>query len=99
MLLYPNLGEAIQKSTNAELPFYFTLYGNVHDAKATVQLLRNGLAIAETPLQLPASTGSRVQQVGRMPIGALPAGTYELRIRVTAEGQEVARSAFFTLQE
>ena len=85
MLLYPNLGEAIQKSTTAELPFYFTLYGNVHDAKATVQLLRNGLAIAETPLQLPASTGSRVQQVGRMPIGALPAGTYELRIRVTAE--------------
>ena len=74
MLLYPNLGEAIQKSTTAELPFYFTLYGNVHDAKATVQLLRNGLAIAETPLQLPASTGSRVQQVGRMPIGALPAG-------------------------
>jgi len=98
-LLYPNLGEAIQKSANAELPFYFTLYGNVHDAKATVQLLRNGLAIAETPLQLPASTGSRVQEVGRMPIGALPAGTYELRIRVSGDGEDVARSVFFTLQE
>jgi len=98
MLLYPNLGEAIQKSTNAELPFYVTLYGNVHDAKATAQLLRNGLAIAETPLPLPPSAGSRVQEVGRMPIGALPAGTYELRIRVSADGQEVARSAFFTLQ-
>jgi hypothetical protein len=97
--LYPNLGEAIQKSTNAELPFYFTLYGNVHDANATAQLLRNGLAIAQTPLQLPAAKGSRVQQVARIPIDALPAGTYELRIRVTAEGQEVARSAFFTLQE
>jgi len=70
----------------------------VHDANATAQLLRNGLAIAQTPLQLSAAKGSRVQQVGRMPIGALPAGTYELRIRVTAEGQEVARSAFFTLQ-
>ena len=98
MLLYPNLGEAIQRSTKAELPFYFTLYGNVHDANATAQLLRNGLAIAETPLQLPASTGSRVQEVGRMPIGALPAGTYELRIRVSGGGEEVARSAFFTLQ-
>ena len=30
--------------------------------------------------------------------GALPVGTYELRIRVSAGGQEVARSAFFTLQ-
>jgi VWFA-related protein len=98
MLLYPNLGEAIQKSTDAELPFYFTLYGNVHDAKATAELLRNGLAIAQTPLQLPPPTGSRVQEVARMPIGALPAGTYELRIRVTAGNQEVARSAFFTLQ-
>jgi len=98
MLLYPNLGEAIQKAANAELPFYFTLYGNVHDAKATAQLLRNGLAIAQTPLQLPASAGSRVQELARMPIGALPAGTYELRIHVSAEGQEVARSAFFTLQ-
>ena len=98
MLLYPNLGEAIQKSTDAELPFYFTLYGNVRDAKATAQLLRNGLAIAQTLLQLPASTGSRVQEVARMPIGALPAGTYELRIHVSAGDQEVARSAFFTLQ-
>jgi len=98
MLLYPNLGEAIQKSTDLELPFYFTLYGNVHDAKATAQLLRNGLAIAETPLQLPASTDSHVQELARMPIGALPSGTYELRIRVSADGQEVARSAFFTLQ-
>ncbi len=98
MLLYPNLGEAIQKSANAELPFYVTLYGNVHDAEATAELLRNGLAIAETPLQLPPAAGSRVQEVGRMPIGALPAGTYELRIRVSADGQKVARSAFFTLQ-
>jgi len=98
MLLYPNLGEAIQKSTNAELPFYFTLYGNVHDANATAQLLNNGRVFAETPLQLPASAGSRVQEVGRVPIGALPEGTYELRIRVSADGHEVARSAFFTLR-
>jgi len=40
-----------------------------------------------------------VQQVARIPIDALPAGTYELRIRVSADGQEVARSAFFTLQD
>jgi hypothetical protein len=34
-----------------------------------------------------------------MPIGALPAGTYELRVRVSGDGVEVARSAFFTLHE
>jgi hypothetical protein len=35
-----------------------------------------------------------VQHVGRLPIGALPAGTYELRIKVG----ELSRSAYFTLR-
>jgi hypothetical protein len=65
----------------------------------SAQLLRNGQAIAEAPMQLPTPENSRVQQVGRLPIGALPAGTYELRIKVTDGAREVARSAFFTLAE
>ena len=96
-LLYPNLGQPISKSTRGELPFYFTLYGNVQGVQAQAQLLRNGQAIAEAPVELPAATMRRLQHVGRLPIGALPAGTYELRIRVTGDGQELSRAAFFTL--
>jgi hypothetical protein len=55
--------------------------------------------VAETPVQLPAASGSRVQHVGRLPISTLPAGTYELRIRVTDAGQEVSRTAYFTLKD
>jgi VWFA-related protein len=99
MLLYPNLGEPLRKSAAAELPFYFVLYGVAPDAKAFVQLLRNGEAIAEAPLQLSPSIGSRVQHVGRLPITSLPAGTYELRIRVTDGGREISRTSFFTLQD
>jgi VWFA-related protein len=98
-LLYPNLGESIRKSATAELPFYFTLYGEVQGVKADAQLLRNGQSIAETPVELPPAAGSRVQHVGRLPIGALPAGTYELRIRVTGAHQELSRTAYFTLQD
>jgi hypothetical protein len=98
-LLYPNLGEPIRRSATSELPFYFTLYGNVQSAKASAQLLHNGHMLAEAPVQLPLATGSRVQHVGRLPIGGLPAGTYELRIRVTDGRHEVSRTAFFTLQE
>jgi len=58
-----------------------------------VQILRNGRVLAEAPLDLAAPAGPRVQHVGRFPIGALPPGTYELRIRVG----ELSRSAFFTL--
>jgi VWFA-related protein len=99
MLLYPNLGEPLRKSAAAELPFYFALYGDTPDAKAAAQLLRNGEAIAEAPLQLSPSGGTRVQHVGRLPIGSLPAGTYELRIRVTDGGREISRTSFFTLQD
>jgi VWFA-related protein len=99
MLLYPNLGEPLRKSAAAELPFYFALYGATPDAKATAQLLRNGEAIAQAPLQLSRSGGTRVQHVGRLPIGTLPAGTYELRIRVTDDGREISRTSFFTLQD
>jgi VWFA-related protein len=97
MLLYPNLGEPIRLSVTKELPFYFTLYGPTVDAKAFVQLMRNGLALAEAPLPLSVAGGAHVQHVGRLPIASLPAGTYELRIRVMSGGREMSRTAFFTL--
>jgi VWFA-related protein len=97
-LLYPNLGEEIRKSAASELPFYFALYGDVTGVKAYAQLLSNGQPVAEARLELPAATGSRVQHVGRFPVGALPSGTYELRIRITDGHRELSRSAFFTLK-
>jgi VWFA-related protein len=98
-LLYPNLGEPISKSATGELPFYFALYGDAGRATARAELLRNGQAIGEAPVPLPPSRDDRAQHVGRLPIGTLPAGTYELRVSVSADGQELARSAFFTLQD
>jgi hypothetical protein len=93
-LLYPNLGEPIVNAPSRELPFFFTMYGDVGARTASVQLLRNGQVLAEAPVTLASPTGTHVQHVGRFPIGALPPGTYELRIRVG----DLARSAFFTLR-
>ncbi len=93
-LLYPNLGQPISNAPSRELPFYFALYGVTANAAASAQLLRNGEVVGEAPLQLAAPSGPRVQHVGRFPIGALPPGTYELRIKVG----ELSRSAFFTLR-
>jgi hypothetical protein len=98
-LLYPNLGEPIRKSAASELAFYFALYGEVRGLKATADLLRNGQLIATAPVELPPATGSRVQHVGRLPIGRLPSGTYELRIQVAGAGRELSRTAYFTLQD
>jgi VWFA-related protein len=99
MLIYPNADEPILRSAAADLPFYFTLYGSAPDAKAYAQLLRNGQALAEAPMALPHPSAGRIQHVGRLPIGALPAGTYELRIRVVSGDGEVSRAAYFTLRD
>jgi VWFA-related protein len=93
-LLYPNLGEPIVNARSRELPFYFALYNAGAGLEASAQLLRNGQVLADAPLQLAAPSGPRVQHVGHFPIGALPPGTYELRIKVG----ELSRSAYFTLR-
>lgn len=112
-LLYPNLGEPIERLAGGELPFYFALYGDASRATVAAELLRNGEAIASAPVDLspavapddPAGVGRpaagqapAIQHVGRLPIGALPPGTYELRIRVTDGPRELSRTAFFTLR-
>ena len=98
-LIYPNLGEPITRSASSELPFYFTLYGTLDGVKASAELLRNGQRLAEAQIELPPSPVSPVQHVGRFPIGALPGGTYQLRIRVNNDRQEIARTAFFTIRD
>ena len=98
-LLYPNLGEPIRKSAAGELPFYFALYGHSERASADVALLRNGQPLAEGPLALGARSGATLQHVGRLPIAGLPAGTYELRIRIDDAGRELSRAAFFTIED
>jgi VWFA-related protein len=96
-LLYPNAGEPIGRSTTRELPFYFVLYGDRTAVKVRAQLLRDGVQIADAPVDLPASTEPQVQYLGRLPIDALPPGTYELRVRVNDGRREVVRTVFFTL--
>ncbi len=97
-LLYPNVGEPISRSTTHELPFYFVLYGDASAIKVHAQLLRGGVPLADAPVDLPPSTGPRVQHLGRLPIAALPPGTYELRLRVNDGRHEMVRAVFFTLE-
>ncbi len=98
-LLYPNLGEPLARAKGSALTFYFTLYGDVGQATAEAELLRDGAAVAMSPIALPDAAGHRIQHVGRLPTEALPAGTYELRIRVTTPRGEVSRTAYFTIGE
>lgn len=101
ILLYPNLGDPVDKAADGELGFYFSLYPDRGRAvtKATLALLRNGRQVAEAPLEMGESprAAERVQHVGRLPLAALPAGTYELKVSVSDGRTSQARSAYFTI--
>jgi VWFA-related protein len=98
-LIYPNLGQPIRKGATSELPFFFTLYGAAAGTSVQAQLLRNGQALAEAPVQVASDAGTRAQHLGRLPIDALTPGTYELRIRAKSGAHEVSQAAFFTLMQ
>ena len=99
MLLYPNLGEPLKKSTTPELGFFFTAYPpKGTKLQASLQVLQNGAQLAGLPLTLdePDSSG-RIQQVSRLPIGSLAAGTYDLRVVLSDGRQQIARSTNFRI--
>ncbi|HEU4925844.1 MAG TPA: VWA domain-containing protein [Vicinamibacterales bacterium] len=101
VLLYPNAGDPLRKGQDTDVLFYFAFHRRPDtDPTAALDILTSGRAIASMPLDLPrtAETG-RVQHVGKLPVGALPPGTYELRLRLRAGAEEELRSAYFTIAE
>jgi VWFA-related protein len=99
MLLYPNLGEPLMKSTTPELGFFFTAYpAKGTKLQAALQVLQNGAQLAALSLALdqPDASG-RIQQVSRLPIGSLAAGTYDLRVVISDGRQQIARSTTFRI--
>ncbi len=78
MLVYPNIGDPVMKTTTKDLPFFFTIYrGESGPLTATAQLLRDGGVVAEAPLEIAASTEPRIQQLARLPVSGLAPGTYQ----------------------
>jgi VWFA-related protein len=99
-LLYPSMGEPLSKATVKELPFYFVAYAASGGApvSATLQLSSNGQKLAEAPLELsPATPAGRIAQVSRIPVDALPPGTYELRVSVKQGTATATRVMIFRL--
>ena len=95
VLIYPNLGDDVSKAAK-ELGFFFTVYpvAGVPAPQALLELIQNGKPLAQVPLPLEAADAAgQIQQVGRLPIAEIPAGTYELRVIVKQGTEQVFRSA------
>jgi len=100
MIAYPYLGEPLQRSLK-QVPFFFTVYippGITAKPKLTIELLREGRALAQIPGELPdADALGRIQFVAALPLEKIPAGSYALKITVSGETASVSRSRSFTI--
>lgn len=97
--LYPNLGDPVLRSSGKPLTFLFTLQPSDRPlASATLELLRDGTGVLQSPVTLPSPDPSgRMRVVSGLPIENLEPGDYVLRLSVTnAQGLQ-ARSAPFKL--
>jgi VWFA-related protein len=101
LLLYPNAGEPLRRSRDAELTFYFAFYSAPGDQpSADLEILHGGRPVASVPIDLPQPrAGGRVQHVGKLPVDKFPPGTYELRLRLRTGDEEQLRTTFFTISE
>jgi VWFA-related protein len=99
VVISPNLGDAVSK-TAKEVGFYFAAYPAAGGPapESVIELLQNGKPIAQIPMSLPAADATgRIQQVGRLPIAHLPAGTYELRAIVKQGSDQLVRSSILRI--
>jgi hypothetical protein len=102
-LLYPNLGQPLKKGADKELGFYFAAYlasdGGAAPS-ANLELLQNAQPLARVNLELAAPDAERrIQQVSRIPIEQLNAGTYELRVIVRQGSAAVSQSVPFRVAD
>jgi VWFA-related protein len=99
VLLYPNLGDPVSRTSDKEVAFYVSLYPGAGRPVRTVtlELLHNGQRVANAPLTVGTVQEDRIQHVGRLPLDAVPPGTYELRITASDGETERSRSTFFTV--
>jgi hypothetical protein len=99
--LSPNLGDPVSKSAK-EIAVFFTIYPSAArglDA-VVIQLLQNGKVAAQLPMPAPpADASGRIQQLGRIPLEALAAGTYEVRAVVKQGNEQVSGSTTLRLVE
>jgi VWFA-related protein len=101
MLVYPNMGEPVQKTTYKQLPFLLTVYvpKGTSTPSLVIELAQKGTLLGQLPAELPAADDAgRIQYSGALPLQSFPPGEYELRMTVKSGTASVTRAARFTVE-
>jgi len=99
LLVYPNLGEQIDRNTTKQLAYFFTAWpgkGVTKPMQMTLEILQNNRQVGTTSGELPpADERGQIKYAGSFAIDKFQPGKYELRITVN---NEISRSTSFVIQ-
>jgi VWFA-related protein len=101
LLVYPNLGERIDRNAAKQLAYFFTAWpakGVTKPMQVTLEILQNNRPVGKTSGELPAADErGQIKYASSFAIDNFPAGEFELKITVSDGGNSVTRSTKFTI--
>ena len=99
LLIYPNLGERIDRKATNQLAYFFTAWpakGVTKPMQVTLEILQNNREVGKTSGDLPpADQQGQVKYASSFPLDKFTAGVFELRVTVSDGTNSVSRSTKF----
>jgi VWFA-related protein len=101
LLVYPNLGERIDRSTTKQLAYFFTAWparGATKPLQMKLEILQNNQLLGTTSGNLPAADErGQIKYAGSFGIDKFPPGVFELKITVSDGSNSITRSTSFVI--
>jgi len=101
LLVYPNLGEVIDRTSAKQLAYFFTAWpakGATKPLQVTLEILQNNRPVGKTSGELPpADERGGIKYASSFPLDKFPAGEFELKVTVTDGVNSVSRSTNFVI--
>ena len=101
LLVYPNLGERIDRTKAKQLAFFFTAWaakGATKPMQVTLEILQNHHQVGKTSAELPpADAQGQIKYASSFPLDKFQPGVFELKVTVSDGKSNVTRSTEFTL--
>lgn len=101
LLVYPNLGERIDRTTAKQLAYFFTAWppkGATTPMQVKLEILQNNRSVGKTSGELPAPDArGQIKYASSFLIDKFSPGVYELRITVSDGKNSATRSTSFTV--
>jgi len=101
LLVYPNLGETIDRNAAKQLAYFFTAWpgkGATKPLQVTLEILQSNRVIGKTSGKLPpADDRGQIKYASSFPLDKFSPGMFELKVTVSDGVNSASRSTTFSL--